>query len=68
MRKALLVALILVLVACCTVAAAVTEFGMIVGDRERYHASYDQIQSLLSQTDIQDSYRQEFAELVEYIK
>lgn len=49
-------------------AAAVTEFGMIVGDRERYHASYDQIQSLLSQTDIQDSYRQEFAELVEYIK
>lgn len=41
---------------------------MIVGDRERYNASYDQIQSLLSQTDVQDSYRQEFKELVEYIK
>ncbi len=49
-------------------AAAVTEFDMIVGDRERYNASYDQIKELLSQTDLQDSYRQEFAELVEYIK
>ena len=49
-------------------AAAVTEFGMIVGQRERYGASYDQIKELLGKTDIQDSYRQEFAELVEYIK
>lgn len=49
-------------------AAAVTEFGMIVGDRERYGASYDQIQELLSQTDIQDTYRQEFVALTEYIK
>ena len=48
--------------------AAVTEFGMIVGDRERYNASYDQIKELLTKTDLQDSYRQEFAELVEYIK
>jgi Ca-activated chloride channel family protein len=49
-------------------AAAVTEFGMIVGDRERYDASYDQIKALLTHTDLQDSYRQEFAELVEYIR
>ncbi|MBR3630751.1 MAG: von Willebrand factor type A domain-containing protein [Oscillospiraceae bacterium] len=49
-------------------AAAVTEFGMIVGDRERYGASYDQIKELLGRTDLQDSYRQEFAELVEYLK
>ena len=49
-------------------AAAVTEFGMLVGDRERYNASYNQIQELLSQTDIQDSYRQEFAELTKYVK
>ena len=49
-------------------AAAVTEFGMIVGARERYNASYDQIRELLSRTDLQDSYRQEFVELVEYIK
>ncbi|MBP0974300.1 MAG: DUF3520 domain-containing protein, partial [Oscillospiraceae bacterium] len=49
-------------------AAAVTEFGMIVGQRERYGASYDQIKELLGKTDIQDSYRKEFAELVEYVK
>ena len=49
-------------------AAAVTEFGMIVGQRERYGASYDQIKGLLGKTNIQDSYRKEFAELVEYVK
>lgn len=49
-------------------AAAVTEFGMIVGDRELYGASYDQIRELLSKTDVQDSYRREFTELVEYLK
>ena len=49
-------------------AEAVTEFGMIVGNRERYNASYAQIKELLTKTDLQDSYRQEFAELVEYIK
>ena len=49
-------------------AAAVTEFGMIVGERERYGAGYDQIKELLTHTDLQDSYRQEFAELVEYLK
>lgn len=48
-------------------AAAVTEFGMLVGQRTPYNASYDQIMQLLDQTDLQDAYRQEFAELVEYV-
>ncbi len=48
-------------------AAAVTEFGMLVGQRTPYNASYGQIKELLSRTDLQDSYRQEFAELVEYL-
>lgn len=49
-------------------AAAVTEFGMLVGGREPYNASYAQIKELLAKTDVQDSYRQEFTELVEYLK
>lgn len=48
-------------------AAAVTEFGMLVGQRTPYNASYGQIKELLARTDLQDSYRQEFAELVEYL-
>lgn len=48
-------------------AAAVTEFGMLLGQRTPYNASYAQIKELLTKTDLQDSYRQEFAELVEYL-
>ena len=49
-------------------AAAVAEFGMLLGGREPYQASYEQIQELLAQTDMQDSYRQEFQELTEVLK
>ncbi len=49
-------------------AAAVTEFGMLTGEREAYGASYDQIQELLAQTDLQDAFRQEFKELTAYVK
>lgn len=48
-------------------ASAVTEFGMLLGQRTPYNASYAQIRELLAKTDLQDSYRQEFAELVEYL-
>lgn len=49
-------------------AAAVAEFGMLLGGRESYQASYAQIQELLAQTDMQDSYRQEFRELTEVLR
>ena len=49
-------------------AAAVAEFGMLTGHRTPYGACYDQIKSLLAQTDLQDAYRQEFAELVDHLK
>ena len=47
-------------------AAAVTEFGMLLRNSQYSGmASYNQIQELLSQSDIQDEYRSEFTELVD---
>ena len=50
-------------------ASAVTEFGMLVGQRSYAGtSSYEQIVDLCGKTDIQDSYRQEFMELAKLAK